>query len=118
MSDVLNPVQAEAAIRDTADRIAKGVRVVSDCYREFLAADRAYDRAFARAYMAADGAAHERKYLAELATVAERDARDAADVAYQYARSTARALEEQLRAYQSVGASIRSMYGVAGRGEH
>lgn len=116
-AEVLNPVQIETSIREVADRIARGVRVVSDRYAEFLAADRGYDQAFARAYMAADGPAHERKYAAELATAAEREARDRADVAYQYARSTARALEDQLRAYQSVGASVRAIYGVAGRGE-
>lgn len=117
MTDVLNPVQVESSIREVADRIAKGVRVVSDRYAEYLTADRAYDQAVARAYMAHDGPAHERKYAAELATAREREARDTADVAYQYARSTARALEDQLRALQSVGASIRQVYGVAGRGE-
>lgn len=117
MTDVLNPVSIETAIREVADRIANGVRVVSDRYRDFLTADRAYDQAFARAYMRHDGPAHEKKYRAELDTTAEREARDTADVAYQYARSTARALEDQLRAYQSLGASVRSMYGVAGRSE-
>lgn len=117
MTDVLNPVAVEQAIRETADQIAKGVRIVSTAYAEFLAADHAYDVAFARAYLNYDGAAHARKYAAELETLKERQARDVADVAYQYARSTARALEDKLRAYQSVGASVRSMYGAAGRGE-
>jgi hypothetical protein len=117
MTDVLNPVSVEHAIREVADSIAKGVRIVSDRYSDFLNADRAYDQAFARAYMAQDGPAHERKYAAELATAQERQARDVADVAYQYARSTARALEDKLRAYQSVNASIRTAYGVAGVGE-
>lgn len=117
MTEVLNPVSIEQAIREVADRIAAGVRVVSDRYSAFLAADRNYDQAFARAYMVHEGPAHEKRYAAELATAGEREARDVADVAYQYARSTARALEDQLRAYQSLGAGIRAMYSVAGRGE-
>lgn len=117
MSDVLNPVQIEQSIRDVANRMAKGVKVCSDTYGAFLDADHAYDLAYARAYMAHQGAAHEKKYAAVLATEAERDARDAADVEYRYADRTARALEAELRAWQSIGASVRSMYSVAGRGE-
>lgn len=117
MPDVLNPVDIERAIRDVSNDISKGVAIVSRAYAEYLQRDAAYDRAFARAYMAHKGPAHERKYAAELATDAERTARDTADVAYRYARDTAEALREKLRAYQSVGASVRATYAVAGRGE-
>lgn len=112
-----NPVSVEQSIRDCANQIAKGVTICSNAYSEFLAADRAYDQAFAKAYMEAGGAAHERKYIAELATSEERETRDLADVANRYADRRARALEAELRAWQSVGASVRSMYSVAGRGE-
>ena len=114
---VLNPVDVERGIREVAERIARGVSVVSERYGAFLTAERAYDQAFARAYMAHEGPAHERKYAAELATEREREARDVADVAFRYADRTARALENELRALQSVGASVRQMYSVAGRGE-
>lgn len=117
MTDVLNPVSVEQGIREVAERIARGVRVVSDRYAAFLDAERGYEQAFARAYMAHDGPAHERKYAAELATASERQGRDRADVAYRYADRQAKALESELRALQSVGVSIRSMYGAAGRGE-
>jgi len=112
-----NPAEVEAAIRECANRIAKGVKVCDERYAAFLAADRAYDEAVARAYIAAEGPAHEKKYRAELATTAERERRDVADAAYRYADRTARAVESELRALQSVGASIRAMYMVAGRGE-
>lgn len=115
MTEVLNPVDLEAAIRHCADRIAAGVKVCSDTYAAFLDCDRSYDRAFAQAYLAHDGAAHEKRYAAELATSDARSARDAADVAYRYADRTAKAVEAELRALQSVGASVRSMYQVAGR---
>ncbi len=113
---VLNPVDIETAIRACSNRISNGVKVCSDAYAEFLEADRAFDQAYARAYMAHDGAAHEKKFAAELATGAERERRDAADVAYKYADRLARALENELRAWQSLGASVRSMYAVAGVG--
>ncbi|MER7167256.1 hypothetical protein ABT336_14450 [Micromonospora sp. NPDC000207] len=114
MADVLNPVDIEAAIRSCSDRIANGVRVCSERYDAFLKADTAYDQAFARAYMAHQGPQTEKKYAAELATATERAARDAADVAYRYADRTAKALEMELRAWQSVNASVRSMYAVTG----
>lgn len=115
--NVLNPVQVESSIREVAERIARGVSIVSERYTAFLDTERAYDQAFARAYLSAEGPAHERKYTAELATAREREARDLADAAFRYADRTAKALEAELRAYQSIGASVRQMYGTAGVGE-
>lgn len=117
MTETFNPVTIEHAIKHCADRIAKGVRVCSEYYAAKLAAERDYDKAFARAYLHYEGAAHERKYAAELATVELREAKDAADVAYRYAASTARALEDELRALQSVNKAVVSAYSVAGVGE-
>ena len=116
MTAILNPVDIEANIRTVSDRISRGVLVCDERYRAFLAADRAYDAAYARAYMGHGGPAHEKKYAAELATQGEREARDTADAAYRYADRQAKALQDELRAWQSVGASVRSMYAVAGRG--
>lgn len=117
MSEVWNPVEVEQKIRSISGRIANGVRVCDTAYRAHLDAQRSYDAAFARAYMAHAGAAHEKRYAAELATAEEREARDTADAAYRYADRQAKALTEELRAMQSVGASIRAMYATAGRGE-
>lgn len=113
----INPVAIENAIRSCSERIAKGVVVCNDRYIAYLDADRTYDAAVARAYLEHDGPAHERKYAAELATVELRAVRDGADAAYRYADRQARALENELRAWQSVGASVRAMYNVAGAGE-
>jgi hypothetical protein len=117
MTAPLNPVEVETAIRAISDRIAKGVSVCDQRYRDFLTADHQYDLAYASAYLGATGPQHERKYHAELATARLRQARDVADAAYRYADRQARALEAELRAMQSVGASIRQMYAVAGTGE-
>jgi hypothetical protein len=116
MSDI-NPVQIEQSIRECAQRIAKGVTVCANAYSAWLAADHEHDIAEARAYMSHDGPAHEKKHAATLATIQERQERDAADAAYRYADRQSRALTEELRAWQSVGASVRQMYGVAGRGD-
>lgn len=110
MSDVLNPVDVERSIRETADEIARMVRVVSDAERDARHKRVLYDRAFAGAYLAAEGPAHERKYRAELGTAGERDLMEVAELAYRYAERQSKALEAKLRAFQSVGASIRSMY--------
>lgn len=114
MSEVLNPVDIEAAIRDVSNRIAGSVKVCSDRYDAFLTADRAYDKAVAKAYLRYEGAAHRAKHEAELATENQRKVRDDADVAYRYADRLAKALESELRAWQSVNASVRAMYAVAG----
>lgn len=116
-SDPIGPEQVEKLIRHVADRISRSVRVCSDRYAEFLKADHVYDLAYANAFLAYQGPAHSKRYYADIACEGERDARDVADVAYRYADRTAKALENELRALQSVGASIREQYRVAGRGE-
>lgn len=110
MSDVINPVDVERAIRETATEIAKQVRVVSNAEREARRTRVVYDRAFAQAYLAAEGPAHEKKYRAELVTVQERDAMEIAELAFRHAERQAKALDGKLRAFQSIGASVRQMY--------
>lgn len=112
--EIASPDQVIGAIRECAARISKGVTICGNRYAEFLEADQRYDVSYAHAYMEQSGAAHERKYLAELATEKERTDRDVADAAYKYADRTARAIENELRAWQSVNASTRALYQVAG----
>jgi hypothetical protein len=111
MSEPMNPVAVESAIRETSNRIANGVKVCDERYRAFMAADHTYDIAYAKAYLSAEGPAHEKRYVADLDCQEERAARDEADAAYRYADRTAKALVDELRALQSVGASVRAMYG-------
>jgi len=119
MADVWNPAQAETAIRDLSTQIGHGVNVCNSAYVEYLAADHVFDLAWAHAILAAPGAnAEARKAHAVIATETERRDRDDADAAYRYADRRAKALTDQLRAMQSVGASIRQTYEVAGRGEN
>ena len=112
--EVLNPVQVEQNIRTLANHIAKGVTVVSNAEAEARKARREYDVAFAHAYMDWTGAAHEKKYAAVIATEAELEAADVAELAYKHAERTARALTEELRAWQSVNRSVIGMYNASG----
>ena len=118
MSDVWNPAQIEEKIREVSNRIAGSVSECNNTYKVFLESDHRYDVAFAQAYLNTDGPAHAKRYAAELATQEQRHNRDVADAAYRYAEKRARALDNELRALQSIGASIRQAYAVAGRGEH
>lgn len=114
----LNPATIEENIRKCASRIAEGVIECNKRYENYLSALRTYDLAYARAYKRAEGPQHEKRYSAEIATTDEREVRDVADAAYKFADRQSRALTEELRAWQSVGASVRAMYSVAGRGEY
>jgi len=110
VSDVLNPVDLEKTIQEISRRIHNGVSVVTAAEREAREKRRQYDLTFAKAYLNHDGPAHERKYFAESATSTERQAAEVAEVAFRHAERNARALENELRATQSIGASIRAMY--------
>lgn len=112
VTEPLNPVEIEQSIRACAERIHRGVVVVGNAEAKAREARHAYDVAYAMAYMDFDGPAHEKRYAAEVATQSERAAADVAELAYRHAERTAKAVEAELRAWQSVGASVRLMYGV------
>ena len=113
----LTPVAIERHILDLSNRIAKSAAVCNDRYGAFLDADREFDRAFAQAYLDHDGPQAEKRYAAELATTAEREARDVADAAHRYADRLSKALQSELLAYQSLNKSLLAQYQVAGTGE-
>jgi hypothetical protein len=114
MSDVLNPVEVEQHIRELANHISRGVTIVSNAEAEARRARHACDVAFAHAYIAYDGPAHQKRYAAEASTEEERAEADTKELAFRHAERTARALTEELRAYQSIGASVRAMYSTPG----
>lgn len=117
VTEPVNPVLIENHIRELVTRIANGIRVCSDRYAAFQSADREFDRAFASAYLAAEGSIKDKEATAKLETMSEREARDVAEAAHRHADRLAKALELELRAWQSISASFRAMYGAAGRGE-
>lgn len=112
-----NPVSVERAILQTVNELAEGIAKASTAYEKYLQANHAYDLEYAKQYMAFDGAAHAKKYAAEIGTERERVDRDAADVAYRLVERTNKMLERKLDAIRSIGASVRGAYVNAGRGE-
>lgn len=116
-ADVLNPVEIETHMRQLVERIAKGIAVTNTLYREYQAAERAYDRAFIAAYMIAEGSVKDRELEAKMQAMEQRETLDNAEATYRHADKLHKALDSELRAYQSIGASVRTMYGNAGRGE-
>ena len=108
---VHNPVDVERRIEELATRIAKGVAVVTAAEREARARRREADLTYAHAYLNADGPAHERRYAADIASMPAREAAELAELAFRHAERTAKALEKELIAWQSIGSSIRTMYG-------
>lgn len=117
MPEVMNPVQVEQRIRQLGEGISNMVSTCDQAYRRFLRADHEYDLAVAHAEAGFTGPSWRAKGVVALATRDERRARDDADAAYRYSDRRAKALESELRAWQSVGASVREAYRTAGRGE-
>ena len=113
----LTPVAVEQHIRELSIRIAKSASVCNERYSAYLTADREFDQAFARAYLAHEGPQAEKRYAAEVETGGEREARDVADAAYRYADRLSKALQSELMAYQSLNKSLVAQYQVAGVGE-
>jgi hypothetical protein len=116
--DVLNPVQVEQAIVAAANEVTEGVAVVSQRLETYRAAERQFDAAWAACYMQAKGPVEERKQTCVLATIAEREALDIAEVSYKYADRRCKAAESRLSAFQSISKSVRAMYGSAGTGDY
>ena len=109
----LNPEQVEAAMFHVKNRIARGVRVVSDAEAEYKRLDRIYDLAYADAFLRYDGPQTEKKFAATTETAAEREARDVAYLAFQYAKRLHEAVQDELRTLQSINKSVVAMYAAA-----
>lgn len=114
--EVWSPVAVEDRLAYIDDQITKGVDALAEAYSAYAHAKNELEKATARAYMAYSGPAHAKKYAAIMATEELRDRLTVADIAYHYAKSYSESLKDQLSAVQSIGASVRAQYEVAGRG--
>lgn len=114
--DVHNPADVENKIEETKNRIAAGVRIVTNAEREMKARKRDFDLAWAYAMKHATGPEYMRKAEAAIDTMPRREEADNAEIAYKHAIRTADALERELFAWQSILNSVRAMYGAAGVG--
>jgi hypothetical protein len=114
---VMTPMAIEARIRSIAASILKGADIVDGLRTNYTQLKTDYDLAFAKAAIALEGPKYQREWQAEVSTHDLRQQLDVAYTAYRHGADKLRALESELRAYQSVGASIRAAYQTAGRGE-
>jgi hypothetical protein len=110
-TEVLNPVDAERKIQELSERIAKGVGVVTSAERDMRMKKRAFDLAYAHAYKRAEGSIKDREYEADIKTMDKREEADNAEIAFKHAERTAKALEKELVAWQSVNSNLRVMFG-------
>jgi hypothetical protein len=114
---VLNPAECEAWIRRVSDRIARGVRIVTDAEEAMLAAKRDFDYAFANAFKNAQGSDNLRRQTAVVDAMPWREKADNAVIKFKYAERTADGLEKELFAALNINKSVRAMYAAAGIGE-
>jgi len=111
---VLNPADVERHIEETKNRIARGVKVVSDAEREMKTKKRDLDLATAFALKKAEGPEYLRKAQATIDTMPRREEAENAELAFRHAQRQAEALERELFAWQSILNSVRSMWNAAG----
>ena len=113
----LNPVSVEQHILELTNRISKGIKIFSERYADFLEKDREFDKAYAHAYLRTEGSIKDKEKRAVIDTFESRTERDVAEVAYKQADKLLKALDSELRGYQTISASVRQMYANAGRVE-
>jgi hypothetical protein len=112
--DVHNPADVEVKIEETKNRIAAGVRIITNREEEARKARREFDFEYALAIGRATGPAVNHKYQATIDTIEWRKIAEGAEIALHHAERTARALEKELFAWQSILNSLRGMLNAAG----
>lgn len=113
-AEIFNPTTVENRIDSISNEIAAAVTTCDNALVAFLKADAALDLAFAKAFLAHQGPQTEKKYAAEIATAAQRQARDIAYAASKRADRNVRALESRLMGLQSINKSVNSAYNAVG----
>ena len=114
--DVHNPADVENKIEETKNRIAAGVKIITNAEKTAKEARTKFDYEFALAIGRATGPAVNHKYQATVDTIEYRKGAEGAEIAFRHAERTGRALERELFAWQSILNSVRAMYGAAGVG--
>lgn len=115
--DVHNPAAVEQKIEETKNRIAAGVSIVTAREKEMKDRKRDFDLAYAHAFKRAEGSVKDREYTADIEAMPHRETADNAEIAYKHAERTAKALDRELFAWQSILNSVRAMYNAAGVGQ-
>lgn len=115
----LDPVEIERQIRDTADRIEKGVEKVRIANTSAKDSERLYrlEKARIKDRYRGEGLSHaDAETKATLETESYLEERDHNQAAYEYARDLLYALKDKLSALQTQAKGINAAYPMAGRG--
>lgn len=116
MSDFF-PAQVEQKLVEVTNRIAKTPDERARWDEARREAKRVLDVAEAHAYKNSMGTVAERNAEVTLAVQEEREAYDNAEVAFRYAESQARAMENEQSTWQTVLRSVLATYNAAGVGQ-
>lgn len=102
------PHDVEADLSNLRDRLEKGVTLVAALDGKATRLRREHDRAYALAFIGAEGAMDIRRYLAVRDTYAQREAAEDAEVELRHAKELLRAVSTQVDIVRSIGTSVRS----------
>jgi len=110
----LTPNQVAANLAELARELARTVAIIEEAERDAVEKRGAYDLAFSRAFLSADGSMDLRKHQAVVATHEKRMAADVADAVVRHLRRKIDEVKFRLDAGRSVGAAIRTEMRFAG----
>ena len=104
----LTPPQVEQRLADLLDRLENGVKVVAAADGEATRLRREYDRAYALAFINAEGSMDIRRYVAVEQTIGQREAAEIAEVALRHAKTLLSAVRDEVEIMRSISASVRT----------
>ena len=111
-----DPAEVERFIEETKDALGDAVMIMDGSEKEMDERRRDYDKAYAKALLAAPGPQYQRQARATLDDEVDKakEAYDIAKRAFHYAERENRSLEKELYAWQSILNSVRSMWNATG----
>lgn len=110
------PAAVEHRLAELDHQIGDWIAELAARHKVFIGLKNEVEIETARAYMKYSGPAHAKKSAAILATEFLRNELVVAEAAFQFAKWKSDSLREQVAAVQSIGASLRTSMGLAGRG--
>ncbi len=111
-----DPAEVERFIEETKDALGDAVMIMDGTEKEMDERRREYDKAYAKALLAAPGPQYQRQARATLDDDVDKakEAYDIAKRAFHYAERENRSLEKELYAWQSILNSVRATWNATG----
>lgn len=111
-----DPAEVERFIEETKDALGDAVMIMDGSEKEMDERRREYDKAYARALLAAPGPQYQRQAHATLNDDVDKakEAYDIAKRAFHYAERENRSLEKELYAWQSILNSVKATWNATG----